>query len=81
MGFPRPIIAVRLQAKSQLPSNPFPKSIYDNVVYGARLNGYKGDLDELVETSLRRAALWINFQKFQHLTPCFECLTKHNIFH
>lgn len=35
--------------------NPFPKSIYDNVVYGARLNGYKGDLDELVETSLRRA--------------------------
>jgi phosphate transport system ATP-binding protein len=38
--------------------NPFPKSIYDNVVYGARLNGYKGDLDELVETSLRRAALW-----------------------
>jgi phosphate transport system ATP-binding protein len=38
--------------------NPFPKSIYDNVVYGARLNNYKGDLDELVETSLRRAALW-----------------------
>jgi phosphate transport system ATP-binding protein len=38
--------------------NPFPKSIYDNVVYGARLNNYKGDLDELVETSLRRAVLW-----------------------
>ncbi|MEG3438821.1 phosphate ABC transporter ATP-binding protein PstB [Pannus brasiliensis CCIBt3594] len=38
--------------------NPFPKSIYDNVVYGARINHYKGDLDELVETSLRRAALW-----------------------
>lgn len=38
--------------------NPFPKSIYDNVAYGARINGYKGDLDELVETSLRRAFLW-----------------------
>jgi phosphate transport system ATP-binding protein len=38
--------------------NPFPKTIYDNVAYGARVNQYKGDLDELVETSLRRAALW-----------------------
>lgn len=38
--------------------NPFPKTIYDNVAYGARVNGYKGNLDELVETSLRRAALW-----------------------
>jgi phosphate transport system ATP-binding protein len=38
--------------------NPFPKSIYDNVVYGARLNNYQGDLDELVETTLRRSALW-----------------------
>lgn len=38
--------------------NPFPKSIYDNVAYGARVNRYAGDLDELVETSLRRAALW-----------------------
>jgi phosphate transport system ATP-binding protein len=38
--------------------NPFPKSIYDNVAFGPRLNGFKGDLDELVETSLRRAALW-----------------------
>jgi len=38
--------------------NPFPKTIYDNVAYGARVNGYKGDLDELIETSLRRAALW-----------------------
>ncbi|NEO33938.1 MAG: phosphate ABC transporter ATP-binding protein [Symploca sp. SIO3C6] len=38
--------------------NPFPKSIYDNIAYGARINGYKGDLDELVETSLRKAALW-----------------------
>jgi phosphate transport system ATP-binding protein len=38
--------------------NPFPKSIYDNVAYGARVNGYQGNLDELVEQSLRRAALW-----------------------
>jgi phosphate transport system ATP-binding protein len=38
--------------------NPFPKSIFDNVAYGARVNKYQGDLDQLVETSLRRAALW-----------------------
>lgn len=38
--------------------NPFPKTIYDNVAYGARVNDYKGDMDELVETSLRRAVLW-----------------------
>jgi len=38
--------------------NPFPKSIYDNVAFGPRLNGYAGNLDDLVEESLRRAALW-----------------------
>jgi len=38
--------------------NPFPKSIYDNVAFGPRINGFRGDLDELVEQSLRRAALW-----------------------
>ena len=38
--------------------NPFPKSIYDNVAFGARINGFKGDVKELVEQSLRRAALW-----------------------
>ena len=38
--------------------NPFPKSIYENVAWGARINGFKGDLDALVEESLRRAALW-----------------------
>jgi len=38
--------------------NPFPKSIYDNVAYGPRINGYKGSLDDAVENSLRRAALW-----------------------
>jgi phosphate transport system ATP-binding protein len=38
--------------------NPFPKSIYDNVAFGLRLNGYTGRLDDLVEKSLRRASLW-----------------------
>jgi phosphate transport system ATP-binding protein len=38
--------------------NPFPKSIYDNTAFGPRIQGFSGDLDELVETSLRRAALW-----------------------
>lgn len=38
--------------------NPFPKSVYENIAYGARINGYKGDMDELVEESLRQAALW-----------------------
>ena len=38
--------------------NPFPKSIYENVAFGPRVNGFRGDLDELVERSLRRAALW-----------------------
>src|SRR5579864_555390 len=38
--------------------NPFPKSIYENVAYGLRINGHKGRLDDAVEKSLRRAALW-----------------------
>ncbi len=38
--------------------NPFPKSIYDNIAFGPRLLGYKGDMDELVERSLKRGALW-----------------------
>ncbi|MCE7983724.1 MAG: phosphate ABC transporter ATP-binding protein [Caldilinea sp. CFX5] len=38
--------------------NPFPKSIYENVAWGARINGYRGEIDELVEESLRSAALW-----------------------
>lgn len=38
--------------------NPFPKSIYENIAWGARINGFKGDMDELVEQSLRGAALW-----------------------
>jgi phosphate transport system ATP-binding protein len=38
--------------------NPFPKSNYDNVAFGARINGYEGKLDEIVERALRQAALW-----------------------
>jgi phosphate transport system ATP-binding protein len=38
--------------------NPFPKSIYDNVAWGAKINGFKGNMDELVEESLVGAALW-----------------------
>ena len=38
--------------------NPFPKSIYENVAFGARINGYQGNMDELVECALRQAALW-----------------------
>jgi phosphate transport system ATP-binding protein len=38
--------------------NPFPKSVYENVAFGARINGYTGRMDELVERALRQAALW-----------------------
>jgi phosphate transport system ATP-binding protein len=38
--------------------NPFPKSVYENVAFGARINGYEGRLEEIVERALRHAALW-----------------------
>jgi phosphate transport system ATP-binding protein len=38
--------------------NPFPKSIFENIAFGPRLNGYTGNLKDLVENSLKRAALW-----------------------
>jgi phosphate transport system ATP-binding protein len=38
--------------------NPFPKSIYENVSFGPKIAGFRGDMDELVEQSLRKAALW-----------------------
>jgi phosphate transport system ATP-binding protein len=38
--------------------NPFSKSIYENVAWGARINGYRGNMDGLVERSLKHAALW-----------------------
>jgi phosphate transport system ATP-binding protein len=38
--------------------NPFPKSIYDNISFGPKIAGFRGNMDDLVEESLRRAALW-----------------------
>ena len=38
--------------------NPFPKSIYENVAFGPKVNGIKGNLDQIVETSLKKADLW-----------------------
>ena len=38
--------------------NPFPKSVYDNVAFGPRIAGFKGNMDDLVEESLGKAALW-----------------------
>jgi len=38
--------------------NPFPKSIYDNIAFGPKIAGFKGDMDEVVEQSLQKAALW-----------------------
>jgi phosphate transport system ATP-binding protein len=38
--------------------NPFPKSIYDNVSFGPKIAGFKGNMDELVEMALQKAALW-----------------------
>lgn len=46
--------------------NPFPKSIFDNVAYGLRINGYSGRLSDLVEHSLRRAALWDEVKDHLH---------------
>ncbi|WP_103027655.1 phosphate ABC transporter ATP-binding protein PstB [Salinibacter altiplanensis] len=50
--------------------NPFPKTIYKNVAWGAEINGYTGDLDALVERSLRQAALWdeVKDQLHSHAT-------------
>lgn len=38
--------------------NPFPKSIYENIAWGIRVNGFRGNTDEIVEESLKKAALW-----------------------
>ena len=50
--------------------NPFPKSIYENIAYGARINGYKGDMEELVEKSLKKAALWDECKDKLHKSGC-----------
>jgi phosphate transport system ATP-binding protein len=49
-------------------SNPFPKSVYDNIAYGPRINGVKNkkDLDEIVERSLNGAALWNEVKDHLH---------------
>jgi phosphate transport system ATP-binding protein len=46
--------------------NPFPKSIFDNVAYGPRINGTKGSIAEIVEKSLRNAALWEEVKDHLH---------------
>lgn len=46
--------------------NPFPKSIFDNVAYGPRINGTKGPIAEIVEKSLRHAALWEEVKDHLH---------------
>jgi phosphate transport system ATP-binding protein len=46
--------------------NPFPKSIYDNIAYGPKINGYKGTLADIVEKSLRHAALWDEVKDHLH---------------
>ena len=46
--------------------NPFPKSIFDNVAYGLRINGFRGNIHDLVEHSLRRAALWDEVKDHLH---------------
>ena len=46
--------------------NPFPKSIFENVAYGPRINGMKGPVAEIVEKSLRHAALWDEVKDHLH---------------
>ncbi len=46
--------------------NPFPKSIYENVAFGLRINGLRGQLDDQVEHALRRAALWDEVKDYLH---------------
>lgn len=46
--------------------NPFPKSIFDNVAYGPKINGLKGSISEIVEKSLRNAALWEEVKDHLH---------------
>jgi phosphate transport system ATP-binding protein len=46
--------------------NPFPKSIYENVAFGARVNGFKGRMDEIVEKALQQAALWDEVKDLLH---------------
>ena len=51
--------------------NPFPMSIYDNIAYGPRTHGIKqrSELDEIVETSLKNAAIWDEFKETLRSQP------------
>jgi phosphate transport system ATP-binding protein len=53
-----PVLLRRLVGMVFQSPNPFPKSIYDNVAYGLRIQGKTDNMDEVVESSLKRAALW-----------------------
>ena len=53
--------------------NPFPKSIYDNVAFGPRLNGYKGDMTALVEKSLVQADLTHTPPRYRMLDTTRHC--------
>jgi phosphate transport system ATP-binding protein len=46
--------------------NPFPKTIYENIAWGARIHGYRGNMDDLVERTLRQAALWDEVKDILH---------------
>ncbi len=48
--------------------NPFPKSIYNNIAWGPKINGYEGSIDELVERSLKQAALWDEVKDRLHMS-------------
>ncbi len=50
--------------------NPFPKSIYENIAFGARVNGFKGNMDELVERALRKAAVWDECKDKLNVSGC-----------
>ena len=49
--------------------NPFPKSIYDNVAFGPRINGFTGKLDDIVEHAIHQAALWDDVKDKLHQRP------------
>ena len=55
---PDPVMVRRQVGMVFQKPNPFPKTIYNNVAWGANVNGYTGNMDDLVEKSLRQAALW-----------------------
>lgn len=57
MGIPDIMVRRRIGMVFQRP-NPFPKSIYQNIALGLRVNGFRGDIDERVERSLKQVALW-----------------------